>query len=218
MVIIDIELSEEKYGGIALANSMSDLNFPIIYLTGQENEETHAHAYSVGNYLPLGFMYKADFFRNPTRAVRNLERLLMAQDPTFIVEEETAVSDCVIERFSNVLWIYGEGKQGEIQCRDGSSHQYKGQKVRFLEQQSEFPIPYLFQASRNYIINIHQISAFQEEGKCYLIFFDKAKTLPSGGVKLSVRQSQVFRKALAVLNGKEWQTEAIAKELKRLGK
>ncbi|MGB0525350.1 MAG: LytR/AlgR family response regulator transcription factor [Flammeovirgaceae bacterium] len=158
IVFIDIGLGAEPYSGIELANHLAPLNVPFVYLTGQENEQIHIQAHRLGNAQPFRFIYKLDFFRTPSKMIRNLERELQFHDPTFVVDANQ------VERFSNVLYILGKGKAGKIFCRNGRVYAYQGQLSQFLKRQEHIRAPFLYQVNRNCLVNIHHVKHWQKEG------------------------------------------------------
>jgi len=198
LIVIDIHLGLDHDGksGILLANQLEPLNIPFVYLTGKEQADFHEKAYKVGNAEPFRYLYKTDFFRRPELVISNLDRELKFHDPSFVVEEETVI------RFSNVLWIHGEGRSGTIYCKDGQTYSYRGQLNKFIDDyQQSLKAPILYYANRNEIVNIFNVKSWQKEGRQYHLFFDQDKTLPENGILVSHRKSQQLIQILHQLNG-----------------
>lgn len=194
LLVLDICLGYSTKTGVDLANELQHLQIPFIYVTGKEEEAIHIQAYKQGNAQAFRYLYKMDFFREPHRVIKNLARELQFNDPTFVIEGETFIR----ERFSNVLCIFGEGKSGQIICKGGKIHPYKGQLKQFIQFQQQFIEPYLYQANRNHLINIHQITSWVKEGqRQFRVFFDDAQQVLENGILVSQRNSQ---KIITTLN------------------
>jgi len=163
LLLLDIKIEGER-DGVDLARTISSFSqVPIIFLTGNEEQETINRAKKT---LPVAFILKPfrakEFITNVDLAVSNFVRSQRLHNPNisdsvFLPSKDKGHVRVPIRE---ILYIRGEGAYVYIHTRDGESYSIATHLGVFLRQISQRDFA---RVSKSHIINIQHLSKINQQ-------------------------------------------------------
>ena len=162
LLLVDIMI-EGKKDGIDLARTINGFSqVPVIFLTGNEDEETLERAKKT---LPVAFILKPfrpnEFITNVGLAVSNFVRSQRLHNPSVVdaiflpARDKGHVKVPVVD----ILYIKGDGAYVKVYSTNGQIYDVATNLATFMRQIS---LSHFARVSRNYVINIQHLSKLDQ--------------------------------------------------------